>query len=117
MRSALTTRIKEAMFSVFGESQLDSINTTAIPGKVAEWKASRKTRDCYQKLFTPISNDSTVTYMQKILTKVWSGTTPSNTKMAYAITVCQIMLSDRYDKLTISEDFAKSRLKKNLVRI
>jgi hypothetical protein len=58
------------MFSVFGESQLDSINTNAIPAKVAEWKASKKTRDCYQKLFSPISSDSLVTYMQKIMSKV-----------------------------------------------
>lgn len=117
MRSNLTTRIKDAMFSVFGESQLDSINTNAAPVNVVAWKASAKTKACYRKLFTPINNDdnNNDTYISRILAKVWPGAAPTNMRLAYTITVCQIMLSDHYDKLIMSEETAKNRLKKNLV--
>lgn len=115
MRSALTTRVKDAMFSVFGESELDSINTNAIPSDVSEWKSSRKTKACYQKLFMSISSDPNDTYMSRILSKVWPSKLPSNIKLAYAMAVCQIMLNDYYEKLTMSEDTVKDRLRKNLV--
>jgi hypothetical protein len=107
--------VKDAMFSVFGESQLDSINTNATPADVSEWKASAKTKACYQKLFTPISSDPNDSYMSRILSKVWPDKLPTNIKMAYAIAVCQIMLNDYYEKLTMSEDTVKDRLRRNLV--
>ena len=116
MRSSLTTQIKDAMFAVFGENQLDSINTSATPADVAAWKNSIKTKQCYKKLFKPI-NDATPneTYILKILGKVWPGVLPSNIKVAYAITVCEIMLSQHFEKLTMSENIVKDRLNKNLV--
>ena len=119
LRSALSSKIKDAMFSVFGEAQLDSINANASPAIVAAWKASQKTKSCYKKLFTPISDDDiNDTYIARILTKAWPGVRmPTNLKMAYTITICQIMLSDRYDKLKIGDDIVKNRLRKNIVNI
>ena len=118
MRSGLTTRIKDAMFAVYGESQLDSINTNAPPQEVARWKASPRTRQCYRKLFDQINvlDPNSETYMQKILSKIWPSDSPSNNKVAYAISVCQIILSSHYERLIMSEDIVKNRLKKNLVR-
>jgi hypothetical protein len=118
VRSGLTTRIKDAMFAVYGESQLDSINTNAPPQEVVIWKASSKTRQSYRKLFDKINtrDPNSDTYMQKILSKIWPSESPSNNKVAYAISVCQIMLSSHYEKLIMSEDIVKNRLKKNLVR-
>src|SRR5438046_1780326 len=116
MRSALTSKIKEAMFSVFGELQLDSINTHTSSQAVMEWKMSAKTKDCYKKLFAPINEDNpNNTYISLILAKVWPGATPTNIKLAFTITVCQIMLSSHYKKLIIKEDIVKNRLRKNLV--
>ncbi|RIB30896.1 hypothetical protein C2G38_2151473 [Gigaspora rosea] len=112
LRSALTTLVKDAIFSVFGESQLDSINTNVTSADVWEWKASAKMKACHQKLFTPISSDPNDLYMSRILSKVWSDKLPTNIKMAYAIAVCQIMLNDYYKKLTMSEDTVKDRLRK-----
>ena len=105
------------MFSVYGESQLDSINTSAAPATVAAWKASAKTKACYRKLFTLINNDdiNSDTYITRILAKVQPGASPTNMRLAYMITVCQIMLSDHYEKLIISEEIVKNRLRKNLV--
>lgn len=116
LRSALTTRIKDALFATFGESQLESINNNASPADVLAWKASDKTKACYKKLFLPINSENPeVTHISRILLKVWPGSTPTNIKAAYTITVCQIMLSEHYEKLTMKEKVVKNKLKKNLV--
>ena len=67
----------------------------------------------------PISDDDiNDTYIARVLTKTWPGVCmPTNLKMAYTITICQIMLSDRYDKLKIGDDIVKNRLRKNIVNI
>ena len=115
----MTTQIKQALFSVFGENNLDSINTNVAPSKIMEWKASEKTKSCYKKLFTPISSDPTDdpadTYMARILGKIWPTTIPSDIKVAYAITVCQVTLSQYYENFTMMENIVKNRLIKNLV--
>jgi hypothetical protein len=105
------------LFSVFGEAQLDSINTNASPAAVAAWKASDKTKLCYKKLFAPISDDDpTDTYIARILAKAWPGAKMStNMKVAYTITVCQIMLNSRYDKLMLDDNIVRNRLRKNIV--
>ena len=105
------------MFSVYGESQLDSINTSVASATITVWKASAKTKACYRKLFTSINNDdvNSDTYITRILAKVWPGASPTNMRLAYTITVCQIMLSDHYEKLIMSEEIVKNRLRKNLV--
>ena len=116
MRSDLTTRIKDAMFAVYGESQLDSINTNSLPQEVATWKALSKTRLCYRKLFRSINalEDMGETHMQKILSKLWPSEMLSNIKVAYAISICQIMLSSYYERLIMSEEIVKNQLKKIL---
>ena len=112
----MTTRIKDAMFFVFGARQLDSINNNSTPVEVSDWKNSRKTKDAYQKLFTPINpNNPEETYMFKILSKMWPSANTTNIKSAYAITVCQTMLSSHYELLTIKEKIVKRKLLKNLV--
>jgi hypothetical protein len=105
------------MFSVFGISQLDSINTNSSPANVSAWKASDKTKNCYKKLFTKINprNTASPTYMEKILEKIWPGAETTEIQAAYMITICEIMLSPHYDKITLSEQLGKSRLNKNLV--
>ena len=46
---------------------------------------------------------------------MWPGAMLTNMKLAFTITVCQIMLSSHYEKLIIKEDIVKNRLRKNLV--
>src|SRR5260363_205708 len=108
-------QIKQALFSVFGETNLDSIITNVAPSKITKWKASNKTKSCYKKLFTLISSNQNDTFMARILGKVWPVSMLSDIKMAYCITVCQVMLSQHFEKFTMKEDFVKNRLIKNLV--
>jgi hypothetical protein len=103
------------MFAVFGEAQLESINSNAISSDVSAWKSSEKMKACYQKLFMPIASDPNDTYMVRILGKVWPSKMPRNIQMAYAMAICQIMLNEYYVKLTMSEETVKKRVRKNLV--
>lgn len=110
-------QIKQALFLVFGKTNLDSINTNVALSKITEWKAFNKTKFCYKKLFTPIFSDQNDTYMARILGKVWPVTISSDMKMAYCITVGQVMLSQHFEKFTMKKDIMKNRLIKNLRKL
>jgi hypothetical protein len=116
LRSTLTTKIKEAMFYVFGE-QLDKINNKAVPEEVFDWKRSEKTKACFKRLFANISNNSEDTFMSRILEKIWPSGDSSNHQVAYAIAVCQMVLDTKYEKITISENVIKHKIARNLVSI
>ncbi|RIB10609.1 hypothetical protein C2G38_2264029 [Gigaspora rosea] len=74
-------------------------------------------KECFQKLFTAMFSNPNDTYMFRILSKVWPDKLQTNIEMAYAIAVCQIMLHNYYEKLTMSEDTVKNRLRRNLRKI
>ena len=116
-RSAFLTRIKDAIFSVYGERELDSIKSNATPREISEWKASPKTKAAYNKLFEKIDPDNSEdTYIMRILDRVWpGGATPSTIRLAYTITVCQVVLSDHYENLTLKDARCSNRLRKNVV--
>ena len=114
-RSQVSSKIKESIFAVFGETLLDPINTNATPQAIAAWKSSRKTKLCFKKLFAPIENDPNDTYFTRILSRAWPTAASTNMQLAYIATVCQIMLNEHYEKLTMSDEISKNRLNKNIV--
>ena len=114
LRSFLTTKIKDTLFSVFGEGLLEPITNKATPEMILEWKKSEKTRACYKKLFDKINNTKD-TYMERILEKIWPSGDASEEKIAYAIAVCQTVLNPKNKILTMSEDIIKPLIAKNLV--
>ncbi|RIB25508.1 hypothetical protein C2G38_2165757 [Gigaspora rosea] len=73
LRGTLINKIKETLFSVYG-NLIESINNKAKPDEVLMWKKSTKTNDCYQKLFKELEEDSDETYMTRILAK-WQSST------------------------------------------
>ena len=40
------------MFAVFGKDRLKRVDSTTLPGKLAEWKTSEKTKKAYSDLFS-----------------------------------------------------------------
>ena len=111
------SRIKEALFSIFGEGNLPSVNMNTGPTELSRWKTG-PAKECYKKLFEPISNqeDSQVTYMSRILEKVWSDTSKaSDVLVAFAVSVCESILSPNIESIQIKEEILKQKLKKNEV--
>ncbi|RIB08572.1 hypothetical protein C2G38_2270854 [Gigaspora rosea] len=71
-RGTLTTKIKDAVFAVFGDSMLDRIDSNAISEEGHNWKQSAKTKATYSKLFSLIvANNPEDTYISHIFTKVF----------------------------------------------
>jgi hypothetical protein len=102
------------MFSVFGEALLDPINTNASSTEITEWKNSRKTAEAYQNLFEDMRNEE-VTFMTRILEKVWPKTEVSEELSAFAISICQIMLNPKNETIQINEMNMKRRIIRNKV--
>jgi hypothetical protein len=50
----LATKIRNAVFSVFGEQQLPSMKTKALPAAVDKWKNGTAVKNCRNKLFKPM---------------------------------------------------------------
>uniref|UniRef100_A0A8H3ZZ63 Uncharacterized protein n=1 Tax=Gigaspora margarita TaxID=4874 RepID=A0A8H3ZZ63_GIGMA len=112
LRGTLTTKIKSSTFFIFG-NLLEPINNCALPKTVLKWKRSEKTKACYQQLFDEVE-DSGVTYMVKILTKIWPSGDGSEENVAYAIAVAQAMLNLKYEKIMMSDTAIKHKIAKNL---
>jgi len=116
LRGTLTSKIKESVFAVFGENILPSINTKASALEISRWKSSENVRRCYTHLFQPMSEGSDVSYMARIMERVWPNTsTPSQTLIAYAISICQVLLNPNDKHIQITEKTVKKRLRINLV--
>src|SRR5260363_23276 len=113
----LTTKIKDAVIAVYGDSMLDKIDSHAIPEEIYNWKQSTKTKTAYSKLFLPIANDPNNTFISRILTKVWPKGDAEDNLLAFAIGVVQALLSYKYEKITIDEKVMKDRIEKNVVKI
>lgn len=118
LRGSLTTKTKEAVFSVFGEANLPSVNTKFSPEEIRDWKATYAAR-CYRKLFEPMLDDPEVTYMSKILEKVFvsskASDKASDNSMAFVISVSETFLNPKNESIHINEDALKTRLERNLV--
>jgi hypothetical protein len=117
LRGTLTARIKEAVFTIFGEANLPSINTNATPDEIRRWKTGPAAH-CRKRLFEPLSLlDPNITYMSKILEKVWADPDKvTNISIAFAISVCDLFLNPKSQNIQINEDTLKATLKKNLVK-
>lgn len=102
------------MFSVFGEALLDPINTNASSTEITEWKNSIKTAECYRNLFEDMHNEK-VTFMTRILEKIWPKTEVSVELSAFAISICQIMLNPKNETIQINEMKMKRRIIRNKV--
>ncbi|RIB16743.1 hypothetical protein C2G38_2189104 [Gigaspora rosea] len=114
LRGTLTNKIKETLFSVYG-NLIEPINNKAKPDEVIMWKKSTKTNECYQKLFEELEEDSDDTYMNRILHKIWPDSKAPPEKIAYAIAVCQTMLNPKNKIITMSAHVVKKLIAINLL--
>jgi len=100
---------------VFGETLLPPINMKATPVEIHQWKSTESVKNCYRNLSQPIIEGG-VTYMSRIIERVWPNTSKRPiVHVAYAFTVCQILLDPNNDNIKISESIVKPKLQENLV--
>ncbi|RHZ58487.1 hypothetical protein Glove_373g3 [Diversispora epigaea] len=69
MRGGIVSRVKSAIFEIFGESQLPRIDFQSSPTEINSWKSDQRVKNAYRKLFEVFSDNCT--YMKIILDRVW----------------------------------------------
>ena len=95
---------------------LDKINTKATPQAILEWKNSAKTKHAYKLLHRKINlAESDKTYFSWIVACSWPVKSPTNMEFVFTLTICQIVLSNHYEKLIISDEISRNRINKNII--
>ena len=114
-RGSLTSKIKDAMYYIFGH-ELPHINSNATPTQITEWKKHPSVKKCYRKLFQKITLGEPDTFMTRIIDKVWQEKkNVAKVKIAYAISICENMLNPNNHYIQVSEKLVKANIIKNLV--
>lgn len=106
------------MFSVFREHfKLSPINNNASESEIKAWKGDVVIKNCFKQLFKKIDPAKPETYMSKIIENLWKGGKKNGSKMqiAFAISVCEIVLNPDNLFVSINENIIKPVLIKNLV--
>lgn len=117
-RGSLTSKTKDAIFSVYGEANLPSISMNASPAEISKWKRDPAVKKCYDQLLEPINKyeDETLTFMVRIMEKVFiDPDKASNVLMAYAMSVCNIFLDPTNEHIQITESIIREKFEENLV--
>ncbi|RHZ89285.1 hypothetical protein Glove_16g82 [Diversispora epigaea] len=65
MRGGIASRVKSAIFEIFGESQLPRIDFQSSLAEINSWKSDQRVKDAYRNLFEVFSDNCT--YMEIIL--------------------------------------------------
>ena len=115
MRGGIASRIKSAIFEIFGESQLPRIDFQSSPAEINSWKSDQRVKVAYRRLFENISEDRT--YMQSILERVWRSKKISNMYIAWGVAITQLFLNPDIKGIVISENLLKKQIKINFVSI
>ena len=103
-RGSLTSKVKESLFSVYGEQNLPLINANSSPTEIYKWKTLSSVKKCFDNLFKPIDNDIKDSYISQILGKVWNDyTNAPMLHVAFAISVCYTILNPAIEHITIDE--------------
>jgi len=108
----LATKVRDALFTYFGDVNLPRINTSAPPIEISKWKNSNEVRKCYNKLF-----DDKNKVLAKILERVFGKNIPKPAHSAFTIAVCTLILNPESDRIQLSEESMKVIYNNHLVSI
>jgi hypothetical protein len=87
----------------------------ATPSEIHQWKSTMSVQNCNNILFQSISVGD-VAYITRIIDRVWPDQNKqTDIQMAYAVSICQILLNPNNDNIKISKSTIKQRLRENLV--
>lgn len=102
------------MFAAFGEEKLDRIDSTTSPLKIAEWKASEKTRVAYNELF---SNHDLLSKIGYAVFKQHKDKELPTMHCAYILSICDILLNPKSSGIKCNDKSVARRVHAFLVNI
>ncbi|PKK59738.1 hypothetical protein RhiirC2_794395 [Rhizophagus irregularis] len=117
---SLASKVKDIMYVIFKEFNLPTIpavNTALKESEIRKWKGSPTVKICYSNLFKKIKNPDPETYMSRILQILKGRNQLSNMQIAYAISICEIILNPKNLHIQVTESVIKPVLTKNLKKI
>ena len=90
----------------------------STPSEINNWKTNPEVVRCHDALFKSDSPDGSVTFMTKIIDRVWSSKKKApKVHIAYAISVCEFILNPKNKKIQISELSIKHKISKYLNKL
>jgi len=111
----LASKTREAIFSIFGETNLPPINTNASSSEISRWKQKEEVSNCYKCLFEKIDNkENSPLVLTRIISKVLHKNS-STVKTAFVVVICMGILDPKNGKLKFSSKTMKQKIKYYLV--
>jgi len=111
----LASKTREAIFSIFGETNLPLINTNASSSEISRWKQKEEVSNCYKRLFEKIDNkENSPLVLTRIIGKVLHKNS-STVETAFVVIICMGILDPKNGKLKFSSKTMKQKIKYYLV--
>ena len=111
----MASKTREAIFSIFGETNLSLINTNASSSEISRWKQKEEVLNCYKCLFEKIDNKENLPLvLTQIIGKVLHKNS-STVEMAFVVVICMGILDPKNGKLKFSLKTMKQKIKYYLV--
>ena len=104
----MTSKVKDALFSFFGESDLLRIKSSAAPVEISQWKELKVVRRCFKRLFQKFDINQLV--LKKIIANVFSEDSVPKVQMAYVIAVCITILNLKCEKIKLDKKEMQDRV-------
>src|SRR3989440_8104266 len=115
-RGSLTSRIKDALYTIFPE--LPSITSNSPPSETRQRKSNPIVAKCHNKLFKKNVVEEPTTFMSKILNRLFpSKKSAPKIYVAYAISVCEYILNTSNQQIQVSESAIKFLISKYLQKV
>ena len=106
------------MSATFQEFQLPAIPTSSSESTIKRWKNDPSVKLCHKKLFKKVNSSGPETYMSQIIKSLGKGRKAvSQMQIAFAISICELILNPYNSDIQINETVIKPILTKNLVNI
>ena len=113
LRGINATTVRNAIFRVFGIKNLPPINRKKNAREISEWKASAEVADCYDKLYTIVSKDTTyINHIARTAYPALSEEALSIDHCIYTAAMCDIILNPRYPDIECAKAPLKRRMEK-----
>ena len=111
----MASKIRKAIFSIFGETNLPPINTNASSSEISRWKQKEEVSNCYKRLFEKIDNkENSPLVLTRIIGKVLHKNS-STVETAFVVVICMGILDPKNGKLKFSSKTMKQKIKYYLV--
>ena len=102
------------MFAAFGEHRLDRVDSSTPAVRLAEWKASEKTRKAYSELF---SNHDLLSKIGYGVFKQYKEKELPTMHCAYVLAICDILLNPKSSGIKCNDKSVVRRINAFLVNI